>query len=164
MTAGVLALSLALLPTSARAQDSVEKLRDDLTRLEKKIDLLLQARKLERELGDSEKKDLEARVRRLESELRRLRRTQNYFDPDVTDTGTVVLRNELFVTATVTINGTPYTVPARRTVTLNSVPVGSVRYVVTAEGFGVGSARRSTVSMNDPLTITIYDTRRASDR
>jgi hypothetical protein len=164
MTAGVLALTLAFFPNAASAQDDVQKLRDDLTRLEKKLDLLLEARKLERKISDEEKKDVEARLRRLEDDVRRLRRRSYSFDPQSTEMGSVVLRNDLDVPATVTINGRSYVVRARTTRTLSDVPVGSIRYLVTAEGFGVGPARYSTVNAIDPLTIRIYDTRRDLDR
>lgn len=159
MLAGVLALSLAFLPAPAKAEDAIDKLREDLNKLQAELKLLKKEREVDR-----------ARIKQLEDDLDRLRgrmsstsRKQFSFDPS-TEMGTVVLRNQLDVPATVTINGVTRVVKARSSVTLSDVPVGAMRYTVTADGFGVGPEKRTTVPSSDPLTITIYDTRRDSDR
>jgi len=167
MTVGVLAVLVAVCyaaPARADEQDSVRKLREDVSRLQKQLDDLQTARELERQIGDRERKALRERLRQIEDDLDRLRgrlnstsRRQFSFDPSA-ETGTVVLRNQLDVPATVTIGGTSYVVPARRTRTLNNAPVGTIRYTVTADGFGV-TVRDTTVSANDPLTITVFDNR-----
>jgi hypothetical protein len=167
MTAGVLALSLAFLPSTARAQDEVQKLREDLTRLQKQIKDMQAERELDRQLSEQERRVFRQRLQQLEEDVDRLRgrmsttsRRQFYSDPQATEMGSVVLRNDLDVPATVTINGRSHVVRAGATRTIGDVPVGSVRYTVTAEGFGVGSPRYSRVSAADPLTIRIYDNRR----
>jgi len=148
--------------------DTTEKLRElraDVTRLQKQLEDLQKARDLERELGDAERKAFRDRLQLVEDDLARLRgrlssasRRQFSFDPSA-EMGTVVLKNRLDVPATVTVGRTSYVVRARGTRTLTDVPVGAIRYTVTADGFGVGSVRRSVVSASDPLTITIYDPR-----
>jgi len=158
MTAGVLALTLALLPSAARAQDQVDDLRKDLARLQKQLDDMQKERDLERKISATRWKILEARLQQLEDDLKQLKRRQFSFDPQ-TETGSVVIRNDLEVPATVTINGTAYVIGARSRKTLSGMPVGSIRYTVTADGFGVGPARNSTVSATDPLSIRIYDPR-----
>jgi hypothetical protein len=105
-------------------------------------------------------KQLEEDVDRLRSRMSTTSRRQYYSDPQTAEVGSVVLRNDLDVPATVTINGRSHVVQAGATRTISDVPVGSVRYTVTAEGFGVGSPHFSRVSAGDPLTIRIYDTRR----
>jgi len=151
MMAGVLALSMALFPSSARAQDSVQELRREINELKFKVEMLEKERKVDR-----------ARIRQLEDDLDRLRsrattsRRSSYYDePTVAERGTIVLRNQLDVTGTVTINGVAYSVPAGGTKTIN-LPVGAIRYVVTADGFGVSSMKRSTLAASDPVTITLY--------
>jgi hypothetical protein len=164
---GVLAVLVALCyaaPASADedkgGQDPVEKLRRDVAELKKKVADLQRARKLDLELADREKELFDARLRRLEDDLDRLRsranstsRRQFSFDPSL-ETGTLYLRNTLDVPATVTIEGVPYTVRARSIRTID-VPVGAIRYSVTAEGMGV-TRRETTVRTSDPKTITIF--------
>ena len=69
--------------------------------------------------------------------------------------GTLRLDNRLGVTATVYVDGVPYTVPPFSVRTMTR-PAGGLVYEATAEGRGMGPAIRSALGANETLTVTVY--------
>jgi hypothetical protein len=164
--AGVLALLVALFvapPVRADGDNDKYQQSEMVTELKRQLRLLRQ----KRDLDEIERKAMMLRLDRIEEQLARLTdqstsRRSNAFDPNPR-TGTIRIQNDLYVPATVTIDGVPYVVRPRRTRTLTARPAGSVRYSVTADGFGVGPLNRSVVPADDTLKITVFDTRRDLD-
>jgi hypothetical protein len=158
--AGVLALLVASYAAPpVRAQDDkstqaqVADLQQQLAELQAKlINAKLSQAEMKRRLDQ-----LERRVDRL-SDQSPNSRSQFSFDPSPR-TGSIRIRNDLDVPATVTIDGVSFVVRARGVRTLTSRPAGAIRYYVTADGFGIGPVNRSRVTGDETLTITVYDTR-----
>lgn len=161
-TAGVLALTAALLIGNALAaadddkakdepKDDVKSLREDLDKLKKRVDL-------DSRLNNIELKTINERLERIEAALEKLdgkarSRTSSSFTPRG-DTGTLRLDNRMAVEAEVTIDGTSYRVPAGSVRTLTEQPAGTFSYTVT--GTGLGTARKRTVlSRGETLTVRI---------
>jgi hypothetical protein len=165
--AGVLALLVALLigsPASAYDSDEYRQngtLRDQLRELREELANLRRLRDLDSKMTSTELKLLSERLDRIERSLSRLSSTTNrtvrFFDPNAPGTaGTIRLDNRLATTATVTIDGVPYSVAPFSIRTLRDQPTGTITYTVTAVGYGVRPARRTPVRTNETLTLTIY--------
>ena len=165
--AAVLALFVALLlGTPAWAQDSdklkaqqeIEKFRAKIAELELRLQILEKTTALDR-------KTLARQLARIEEGLDKLsnsttaRRAFSIDPTPRTGTGTIRLRNDMGVPATVTIEGEAYRIPPGEVVVLRDQPAGRINYYVTARGLRPGSLVRSRVNANETLTIRVYDPR-----
>lgn len=141
-------------------------LRKELNSLKKQLEALRQAQEIESKIQETRFKLIDRRLGRIEKSLKRLERSSgeqsSSFKPvtpttlPIVNTGTLTLTNRLFVPASVTVNGLTYSIPARTTRTLSSVPAGTVTYNVTADGFGIRPTVRTPLGAGEELTLTIY--------
>jgi len=162
----LLLLALCCVTPTATAQDKtpqeqIDRLQRDLADLREEIRLLRIQLQLNSKLSDAETKtmllDFEKRLARLEGSS-----SSSYYSPrrsfsidPVVQTGTIRLVNELSVPATVTIGNRSYVLQAFGETTVSSQPIGTITYVVTADGYGVSAPRRTTVDANRTLTLTV---------
>jgi hypothetical protein len=150
----------------APPQDSVAKLRKQLDALQSKLRALERQRQDDRDYYAEQLSSIKSQLNRIEKMLAQTSdqttsRRALSFDPNPR-TGGVRLKNDLYVPATVTIDGTAYVIRPRATRTL-SLPAGPIRYYVTADGFGVGTVKRSEVTAGETFTIRVYDPDRRID-
>jgi len=156
------ALVVALLAVApVRAQDPETELRNKAYDLEQRL-TKLQNRLRDREL---ETQSLRAEIADLKRELTALRgqrpkrRESREFDPG-TGTGTIRIRNPLRVTATVTIDGERYDLPAGTSITLRNRPAREFTYRVDARGLRDGQDITTCLHDNETLTLNlrlVYD-------
>jgi hypothetical protein len=71
-------------------------------------------------------------------------------------TATITVRNQYLYGATVTINGRGYRVAAGQTAEVGNVPVGTVNYEVSVDGFGVVQSLTSTTLSPRGREIKIF--------
>jgi hypothetical protein len=165
--AAALTLLAALLvgsPAPARDSDGETKdLRQQVADLRDEVAQLRRDRARDSRATNLEMKLMDARLARIERALERLaasrmeRSTSRFFDPNAVPvgTGTIRLRNNLPVTAWVTVDGVRYRVPAFGSRLLRDRPAGPITYSSTAVGFGEQSPISSSVAANETLTITV---------
>jgi hypothetical protein len=101
------------------------------------------------------RKDIDE-LKRITRRLTVTPRTSASFTPAPLATGTLRLNNSLGVTATVYVDGVPYSIPPYTVRTLPARPAGTLVYEATAEGRGMGPAVRSSLAANETLTVTVY--------
>ncbi len=163
--AGVLALSAALLLSAQATAENPELKKENLSRdiqdLKDEVTKLSKLQRLNNLATNAELRLLNERLERIENALMRLApptpRISSSFTPGALPaTGTLRLDNRLAVTATVYVDGVPYSVPPFTVRTLANRPAGGLVYEATAEGRGMGAPVRSSLGSNETLTVTIY--------
>jgi outer membrane receptor for Fe3+-dicitrate len=143
-------------------RSEVQTLKDELRVVKEELATLRRLGETKSRLDALEMRLLHERLDRLEKAVNRLApgvttRTASSFTPsDGLTTGTVRLDNRLAVTATVTVNGVPYSVAPFSTRTLRNIPTGAIVYEVTADGFGIRPPVRTPLASNERLTLTVY--------
>jgi hypothetical protein len=168
MRVGLAALVAVLFIGSPSRANDPELKNDDVSKALRELRADLEKMKTLHKMTNLELSLMNARLDRIEQALARLSaaastRTASSFTPGgpgapaaTAATGTVRLDNRLAVTASVTIDGTVYTVPAFSVRDLVGVPAGAITYSVTADGYGVRPAVRTPLAANERLTLTIY--------
>ena len=159
-TAIVVALLLAR-PASAGDKDAKAKedpVAEQLRLLREEVAALRKFNSLNAEAANRDFEVLNKRLDRIERTLKGMSESTSksfFFDP-AAQQGTIRLDNRLGVRALVTIDGVPYTVDP---LTVRELPGQAARaftYEVTADGYGMGLPRRTTLAGREKLTLTIY--------
>lgn len=151
----------------ARPPETDDDLRRQLKDLKDQVDTLKQSVELDRQAIRNRLSDLDDKLGRIELLLRGSAigsaaspavpyRQSRIVEPIQGRYGNIRLDNRLGVTAEVTIDGTTFSVPPLSTRLLRNQPAGQFVYDVTADGFGITSPRRTTLTENTTWTLTIY--------
>lgn len=76
--------------------------------------------------------------------------------PPPNGTSTITVQNQYPATATIRINGRPYTVEPYRTATIGGVPLGLYNYEVEVEGYGLVQPLQTETLRSVGRRITIF--------
>jgi TolA-binding protein len=167
----VVPLVAAFVLVPARAADpeidKVKRLQEDLDKLRKEVESLredirtMNLRGQVAALNMQELKDsLQSISRKLDGMIpAQATRSQSFsYTPSTSAappaTGIVYLRNSYpFSTATITINGTPYTVGPGQVVTLRDVPLGPFTYEAFVAGYTTGPRQTTLTAQGENINV-----------
>ena len=160
-------LLLPFTPPASGADDTtaqkIEKLQKDIDNLRQDVETLRREVKTNSVQGAQIATDIREilhRIDRLASAQETIRR---YGPPPdaipgtvAPTTGTITVRNQYTLDATIRINGRPYRVAAGQDARIGNVPLGPINYDVDVDGYGIVQPLRTETLTPNGRIITIF--------
>src|SRR5262245_25066863 len=160
-------LLLPFTPSASGADDTtaqkIEKLQKDIDNLRQDVETL----RREVKTNSVQEAQIATDIREILQRLDRLASAQastRYYGPPpegvpaavAPTTGTITVRNQYTMDATIRINGRPYRVAAGQDVRIGNVPLGPINYDVEVDGYGIVQPLRTETLRPNGRIITIF--------